>query len=112
MFPFFATNKTVAEYEALVKPFFDKLDSLSIPYQKSTQHFDTFYPAYKATFGTINYRVGGYTSVPGNRILPAVNWETPDLSKKTLDAVKQYVIRISNLLWTITNVCLSLQCCR
>lgn len=91
MFPFFATSKTVAEYEALVKPFFDTLKSLNIPYQISTQHFDTFYPAYKATFGTINYRVGGYTSIPGNRLLPAENWETPALSATTFASIKHAV---------------------
>jgi hypothetical protein len=36
MFPFFATQETVAEYEALVKPFFTKLDELKIPYKVST----------------------------------------------------------------------------
>jgi hypothetical protein len=91
MFPFFATQKTVAEYEALVKPFFDTLKTLNISYQISTQHFDTFYPAYKATFGTINYRVGGYTSIPGNRIMPAANWEDAALSTKTFESVKHAV---------------------
>jgi hypothetical protein len=91
MFPFFATQKTVAEYEALVKPFFETLQTLNITYQISTQYFDTFYPAYKATFGTINYRVGGYTSIPGNRILPAANWEDAALSTTTFESVKHAV---------------------
>lgn len=91
MFPFFATDKTVTEYETLVKPFFDKLAELNISYQIETKHFDTFYPAYKATFGTINYFIGGTGSIPGNRILPKDNWEDDQLRDRTFDAVKNAV---------------------
>ncbi|ORY01670.1 FAD binding domain-containing protein [Clohesyomyces aquaticus] len=91
MFPFFATQKSIAAYNALTSRFFSKLTGLGIRYQHTFQHYDTFYPAYKATFGTINYRVGGYATIPGNRLIPAANWEDAALSQKTLEAVKHAV---------------------
>lgn len=91
MLPFFATNKSIKEYEALTKPFFDKLKVLGIPYQIETKHYDTFYPAYQATFSTQNYFIGGIGSTPGNRILPKDNWEDKNLSNKTFSALRNAV---------------------
>jgi hypothetical protein len=91
MFPFFATNKTVAEYEELTKPFFDKLTALGISYKIATAHYDTFYGAYQATFNTIDSRIGGYTSIPGNRLIPAENWDDAKTSAATLGAVRHAV---------------------
>ncbi|KAF2258259.1 FAD binding domain-containing protein [Lojkania enalia] len=91
MFPFFATQKTVAEYEALIKPFFDKLTELNIHYDVETKHYDTFYPAYQATFATIDYYIGGAGSTPGNRLIPKENWNNAEIRSQTFAAVRNAV---------------------
>jgi FAD/FMN-containing dehydrogenase len=91
MAPFFATDMTVPEYEALVQPFFDKCASLGIQLEANTTHYDSFYPAYQATFATLDYFVGGAGAIPGNRILPTENWATADLRNRTFSAVKNAV---------------------
>lgn len=91
MAPFFATKMTVAQFEALTKPFFDKLQALGIPYEINTQYHESFYPAYQATFANIDYQIGNQLSTPGNRILPAANWEDPATSNATFAAIRQSV---------------------
>lgn len=91
MLPFFATNKTVAEFNALTKPFFDKLKALNISYQIETKHYDSIYPAYQATFAPLDEHVGSTASTPGNRILPKENWADPTANNATFAAVKNAV---------------------
>ncbi|PVI02545.1 FAD-binding domain-containing protein [Periconia macrospinosa] len=91
MLPFFATNKTVDEFNALTKPFFDTLTSLKIPYQIETKYYDSVYPAFQATFAPQDQAIGSTTGTPGNRLLPRENWEDPKLSNQTFDAIKNIV---------------------
>ncbi|RMZ72686.1 Restculine oxidase [Pyrenophora seminiperda CCB06] len=91
MAPFFATDKTVEEYEALIKPFYDKCASLGIELNANTSHYDSFYPAYQATFGTLNYYIGGAGAIPANRLVTSDNWETPGIRDLTFAAVQQAV---------------------
>lgn len=91
MNPFFATEKTVEEYEALIKPFYDKCAQLGIQLNANTTHYDSFWPAYSATFGTFNYFIGAAGATPGNRMLPTENWATEKLRNETFDAVKNAV---------------------
>jgi len=53
MMPFFAPNHTIASFEALVKPWFDRLQELGITFTTKTitQH-GAYYPAYNATWGS------------------------------------------------------------
>lgn len=91
MNPFFATDKTVAEYEALIKPFYEKCASLGITLNANTTYYDSFYPAYQATFGPQNFYVGGAGSTPGNRMLPTENWATEQIRNQTFAAVQNAV---------------------
>ncbi|EDU42037.1 FAD binding domain containing protein [Pyrenophora tritici-repentis] len=91
MAPFFATDKSVEEYEALIKPFYDKCASLGIELKANTSYYNSFYPAYQATFGTLNYYVGGAGAIPANRLVTSDNWETPDIRDQTFAAVQQAV---------------------
>jgi hypothetical protein len=92
MGPFFATKKTVAEFDALTKKYFDKLAAIGITItDKNTTYHETFYPAYSATFSTQNYYIGGTGSTPGNRILPAESWNKKASSDKTFAAVQNAV---------------------
>lgn len=88
MGPFFATDKTVEEYETLIKPFYEKCASLGIELNPNTTHYNSFYPAYKATFGTFNYHIGGAGAIPSNRLVPSDNWESSEIRDKTFAAVQ------------------------
>lgn len=91
MMPFFATDKTVAEYEALIKPFYERCIELGIRLEANTTHYNSFYPAYQATFAQLNYAVGGAGAIPGNRILPSENWETDGIRNQTFTAIRNAV---------------------
>jgi hypothetical protein len=91
MGPFFATDKTVAEYETLVKPFYEKCASLGIRLNANTTHYESFYPAYQATFATFDYFVGGAGAIPGNRMLPTEAWATEDSRNQTFAALRNAV---------------------
>jgi hypothetical protein len=91
MNPFFATKKTVAEFNDLTAPFFAKLTELGISYEIETKYYDTFYPAYQSTFGQLDYFIGSTASTPGNRIIPRDNWEDAALSNATFNAVRSAV---------------------
>lgn len=91
MGPFFATDKTVAEYEALIKPFYEKCASLGITLNANTTHYDSFYPAYQATFGPLDFYVGGAGATPGNRLVPTENWASAGIRNQTFAAVQNAV---------------------
>jgi FAD/FMN-containing dehydrogenase len=91
MAPFFATDMTIPQYEALVQPFVTKCVSLGIQLSANTTYYDSFYPAYQATFATLDYFVGGAGAVPGNRILTTENWATEGIRNETFAAVQNAV---------------------
>lgn len=93
MNPFFAPNKTVAQYERLVAPLFANLTALKIPYTINTTFHTSFLPAYEATFGSADQRVGTAAALPGNRILPASNWNNASIRASTISALKQAISR-------------------
>ncbi|KAF2855742.1 FAD-binding domain-containing protein [Plenodomus tracheiphilus IPT5] len=91
MAPFFATDKTVEEYETLIEPFYKKCLELGITLNANTTHYDSFYPAYQATFGPQNYYVGGAGATPGNRMVPTENWATAEIRDQTFAALRNAV---------------------
>ncbi|KAI3395178.1 hypothetical protein diail_1672 [Diaporthe ilicicola] len=94
MQPFFATNKTIEQYEALVGPFFKNLSDLGIPYNVTeTQHFDSFYPAYQSTFGSYDQNTGAVAGLAANRLVPAENWDNETIRESTLRVLKETVDR-------------------
>jgi hypothetical protein len=91
MNPFFSTNKTIEETEALLKPFYAKCKELGIDLAVNNTHYDSFYPAYQAAFGNQNYFVGGAAATPGNRLLPTENWANEDIRNQTFAALQNAV---------------------
>lgn len=92
MEPFFAPNHTIESFSALVKPWFDRLTALNIPFTPVTKAYDSFYPAYNATWGsdvTLN-SAGSSAFVPGNWLLPRGNWEDPAKFNATFDAIRNH----------------------
>ncbi|KAF2627204.1 hypothetical protein BU25DRAFT_469653 [Macroventuria anomochaeta] len=91
MTPFFATNKTIEEFETLVEPLFKKAAELNITIAANTTHYDTLYPAYQATFATYNYYIGGAGAIPGSRFIPTENWANETVLNQTFAAVQNAV---------------------
>ncbi|KAF2469921.1 FAD binding domain-containing protein [Lindgomyces ingoldianus] len=91
MAPFFAPNMTVVEYNKLVAPFLANLTALNIPYTINTTYHPSFLSAFNATFAPLDQHVGAAESLPGNRILPAENWNNATIREKTLAAIKTAV---------------------
>jgi hypothetical protein len=82
MEPFFAPNHTLASFDALVKPWFDKLTQLGIPFTPNTTYHDAYYPAYDATWGSnVVLNGAGRVAVPSNRLIPRANFEDPMSAK-------------------------------
>jgi len=52
MMPFFAPNHTVASFNTLVKPWFDKMRELGMELTPNTTQYEAYYPAYHATWGS------------------------------------------------------------
>ena len=92
MEPFFAPNHTIASFNALVKPWFDRLTELGIPFTPITTAHDAFYPAYNTTWGSDpTLSSGGSVNyVPGNWILPRANWEDPAKFNATFAAIRNH----------------------
>lgn len=91
MAPFFATNKTIAEYESLVAPLYKKAVELNITLAANTTHYDSVYTAYQATFATYNYYVGAAGAIPGSRLLPTENWADDGVRNQTFAAIQNIV---------------------
>ncbi|KAK3346469.1 hypothetical protein B0T25DRAFT_624894 [Lasiosphaeria hispida] len=92
MEPFFAPNHTIESFNALVKPWFDRLAALNIPIHPITTAHDAFYPAYSATWGSdvgLN-SAGSSAFVPGNWLLPRGNWEDPTKFNATFAAIRTH----------------------
>ncbi|KAF2133474.1 FAD-binding domain-containing protein [Dothidotthia symphoricarpi CBS 119687] len=91
MNPFFSTNKTIEETNALLKPFYDKCVELGINLTVNNTYYESVYPAYHDAFGGQNYYVGGAGATPANRLLPTENWADEDIRNKTFAAVQSAV---------------------
>ncbi|KAK4238192.1 6-hydroxy-D-nicotine oxidase [Achaetomium macrosporum] len=92
MDPFFAPNHTPTSFHRLVAPWFNTLTSLGMPlsHLTTTAHPD-FYTAYNATWGRNTLlNSAGRISVPGNRLLPRRNWESPALFATTFAAIRTH----------------------
>lgn len=93
MKPFFATNKTIEQYETLIGPLFKSLSDLGITPNASTQYFDRFYPAYQATFGSEQQNIGSVSGLAANRLLPAENWDNETIRESTFQTLRETVDR-------------------
>jgi hypothetical protein len=91
MNPFFATNKSIKEFEALVAPLFQKAAELNITIAANTTHYDTMYPAYKNTFEPQNYYIGGAGAIPGSRLVPTENWANEAVVNQTFAVIQNMV---------------------
>lgn len=88
MIPFFAPNHTIDSFNELVKPWFDGLRQLKIPFTAQTTLHDSYYAAYRASWG--NDTAGAVVTVPGNWLFPRGNWEDPVKFNRTFAAIREH----------------------
>lgn len=89
MNPFFATNHTLAEYNALVKPWYKELADLGISITPNSTYYDNYYDAWMAGFPLET--VGSTVMMTGSRLFPRANWETTSLLNSTFEALRTTV---------------------
>lgn len=86
MQPFWAPKKTLEETNALLAPWFAQLAALNITFAPKTVHYDSFYPAWQASFPL---EVVSKTHVAtGSRLFPKQNWNNNALLDATFNAIK------------------------
>ncbi|KAL3422016.1 FAD binding domain-containing protein [Phlyctema vagabunda] len=89
MAPFWAPNMTVAQTEALLKPWFTRLTALGINVTPVTNHYDNFYDAWWAVFPLET--VGATTIKTASRLFPKSNWADAATLNSTFSAIKSTV---------------------
>ncbi|KAJ6035593.1 FAD linked oxidase N-terminal [Penicillium canescens] len=89
MNPFFAVNHTLAEYNALVQPWYDELSSLGISMAPNSTYYDNFYDAWMAGFPLETVAIS--TMMTGSRLFPRANWETDSLFNATFNVLRSTI---------------------
>ncbi|GFF31483.1 6-hydroxy-D-nicotine oxidase [Aspergillus udagawae] len=89
MNPYFAVNHTVAEFNSLMRPWYDQLEELGIPYTPNSTYYDSFYDAWQTGFPLET--VASSTMVTGSRLFPRANWENTALLNTTFETLKSTV---------------------
>ncbi|RYP80263.1 hypothetical protein DL769_002565 [Monosporascus sp. CRB-8-3] len=88
MVPFFAPNHTIASFNALTKPLFDRFAALGIPVTPKTRHYPAFYPAFLDSW--TQGPVGTYI-MPANRLIPRANFENPEKFNRTFAVLRAHL---------------------
>ncbi|KAL0574023.1 hypothetical protein V5O48_007926 [Marasmius crinis-equi] len=73
LYPLWATNKTVAETQALLRPILDTLDRLKINYTTAADLFDGYVQAYNSVSMWQDFPIA--SGLTGSRLLPHSLWE-------------------------------------
>ena len=87
MEPFIAPNLTVAEFSALLQPWFNELEALGIVVDPVYTTYPTFYSAWLANFP--QEKVGQDDFFVGSRLFPRANWESETLLNATFSEFKK-----------------------
>ncbi|KAJ5772240.1 hypothetical protein N7520_002769 [Penicillium odoratum] len=89
MNPFFAVNHTLDEFNTLVKPWFDDLKALGIPFTPNSTYHDSFYSGWDAGFPLET--IGSVSMMTGSRLFPRENWQNSTKFNATLAAIRSTV---------------------
>jgi hypothetical protein len=89
MSPYFAVNHTVAEFNALMKPWYDQLEKLGITYTPNSTYYDDFYDAWQVGFPLET--VASSTMMTGSWLFPRANWENATLLNTTFETIKSTI---------------------
>lgn len=91
MSPFFAPNHTIESFNKLVRPWFDQLTELGIPFTPNTTQHDAYLPAWASTWGEdVMLNAAGGMNIAGNWLLPRRNWENRTKFEETFAVIKQH----------------------
>lgn len=85
MAPFFAPNKTVAEANALLSPWYSQLSALNITVTPTVTSGSNFYDAWISAFAL---ETVGRSGQLGSRLFPRQNFVDGALFNRTFDAIK------------------------
>ncbi|KAJ5111065.1 hypothetical protein N7532_001600 [Penicillium argentinense] len=96
MNPFFAVNHTLAQYNALIKPWYNDLKALGISFTPNSTYYDNFYDAWNAGFPLET--VASSVMMTGSRLFPRENWETASSFNATFNALHETVANGYSLL--------------
>ncbi|KAJ5153173.1 uncharacterized protein N7482_009651 [Penicillium canariense] len=96
MNPFFAVNHTLAQYNALVQPWYNDLEALGIPFTPNSTYYDNFYDAWSAGFPLETVALS--TMLTGSRLFPRANWESESSLNATFDALRSTISAGYNVL--------------
>ncbi|KAF7121857.1 hypothetical protein CNMCM5793_009411 [Aspergillus hiratsukae] len=89
MNPYFAVNHTVAEFNALMQPWYDQLEELGITYSPNSTYYDNFYDAWWAGYPVETVALS--TLMTGSRLFPRANWENATLFNITFETLKSTI---------------------
>ncbi|KAF2195140.1 FAD-binding domain-containing protein [Zopfia rhizophila CBS 207.26] len=91
MTSFFAANHTVEQYDALMKPLFDRLKVLGVEVEQNTTFHNEYYGGWSRAFPKLNGRFNESKPVlaTGSRLIPRRNFEDPRLKNKTFEVFKE-----------------------
>ncbi|KAJ5780426.1 hypothetical protein N7457_005586 [Penicillium paradoxum] len=89
MAPYFAVNHTVAQFNALMKPWFDDLNELGISFEPITTYYDNFHDGWAAGFP--REFVGPSTMITASRLFPRENFESPTLFNETFNVLRETI---------------------
>lgn len=89
MNPFFGVNHTLSQFNDLVKPWYDELKALGIPFTPKTTYYADFYDAWSAGFPLET--VGSVGMMTGSRLFPRANWEDDSKFNATFDALRSTI---------------------
>jgi hypothetical protein len=101
IYSFVAPNMTVAQYDALMAPYFDKLAALGISTTQNTTFHESYFGAWRRAFPEIDYPYtpDPITTATGSRLIPRRNFEDPALLNQTLSAWQKLIDLGSGFIW-------------
>jgi FAD/FMN-containing dehydrogenase len=83
------TDRDIAALSQNVRPWFDELHELGIPFQPNTTYYDNFHDGWMAGFP--RELVGETIRSTGSRLFPRKNWESPKSFNATFDALRSTI---------------------
>ncbi|KAK3215249.1 hypothetical protein GRF29_19g2663603 [Pseudopithomyces chartarum] len=85
--PFFAPNKTLEEAQALLQPWFTRLNDLGIDFDPNITQFDSYYEAWRSSFPLET--VGKINATTASRLFPRCNFETEEKREELFQNLRQ-----------------------
>ncbi|KAL7952396.1 hypothetical protein V8C34DRAFT_310046 [Trichoderma compactum] len=87
--PMFAPNSSIESFNKVMKPFFDKLTKLGIPYETQPRHFDTFYSAFTDAWPRSQLQVAEPANIEASRLFPKDVWNDAEGFEKAFQAIRR-----------------------